>query len=702
MIHQIAEGLAISSFINRRSLIIMKAVTLLGSISLAVLVLLTASLLAQDKQNKSIDPTNFDLTASPNVDFFKFSEGGWISNNPVPSDRNSWGSFDELRDKNQAAIRSILDEATKSADAKQGSNLQKVRDFYMTGMDSVSIEKKGVRPLQPEFDRIKEVKTAADLQKEIARIQTLNIGIPFNFGSTQDSKNTAMRIIGISQSGLSLPEKEYYTKTDEESKKIRDQFVEHVTKMFELLGDNHAKAQQEAKTILDFETQLANGSKTSTELRDPEGNYHKMTLEELGALTPNISWKTFLADCHVKNPSDFDVNQPDFMKQVNTMLTTVPVDAWKTYFRWQVVSYFAPVLNSAFVDESFQFNDHILNGTPAQRPRWRRVLGSLNGLLGEALGELYVQKYFPPEAKARAKEMIANLRSSLREHIQNLTWMSDETKQKAVIKLDAFAVKVGYPDKWRDYSSLKIDRESYVMNVLRANQFAYNYDINRIGKPTDRTEWGMTPQTVNAGYNPLENDITFPAGILQPPFFDPNADDAVNYGGIGGGIGHEMTHGFDDEGRQYDAVGNLKDWWTPEDTKKYTESASLMEQQLNEFVAVDTIHLKGKLMLGEAIADLGGLTIAYSAWQKSLQGKPAPEKIDGYTPEQRFFLGWAQVWRNNIRPQALKVRLNTDPHPPATFRVNAVFSDMPEFYNAFNVKDGDPMMKPADKRPKIW
>jgi predicted metalloendopeptidase len=472
--------------------------------------------------------------------------------------------------------------------------------------------------------------------------------------------------------------------------------------MFVLLGDDEATARNEAKVVLDFETQLANASKSPTELRDPESNYHKMTVAEVSALTPDIDWKKFFSNANIAKPTDVDVNQPEFMKQVNSMLTSVPVDAWKTYFRWQILSTFASSLSMPFVSESFDFNQHILNGTPAMRPRWRRVLSSLNGLLGEALGELYVQKYFPPEAKAHAKEMIANLRSSLREHILNLSWMSDETKQKAVTKLDAFGVKVGYPDKWRDYSKLEINRGPYVLNVLRAFQFAYNYDINKIGKPTDRTEWWMTPQTVNAGYSPLQNDITFPAGILQPPFFDPNADDAVNYGGIGGGIGHEMTHGFDDEGRQYDPDGNLKDWWTAEDARKYNESAALMEQQLNNYVVLDTAHLNGKLQLGEAIADLGGLTIAYAAWQKSLEGKPKPEKIDGYTPEQRFFLGWAQVWRNNIRPEALKVRLNVDPHPPAIFRVNAIFSDMPEFFQAYNIKDGDPMMSPADKRPKIW
>jgi putative endopeptidase len=500
---------------------------------------------------------------------------------------------------------------------------------------------------------------------------------------------------------LGLPERDYYFKGDADSKKIREQYKEHVAKMFVLLGDDEATAKSEADTVMSFETQLAAASMKREDMRDPEKVYHKMTLVETDALTPNFSWDDFFKSVGVSSTGAINVATPDFFKTFNTMVTSEPLSNWKTYFRWHLVNREATYLSSAFVEEDFNFHGKILSGQKEQRARWKRIVAVVDRGVGEALGQMYVAKYFTPEAKASAKAMINNLIQALSQKIANNAWMSDETRKQAKAKLDAFTVKVGYPDKWRDYSSLKIDRGSYVQNMLRIEQFDFNYDINKIGKPVDRTEWGMTPPTVNAYYDPSMNEIVFPAGILQPPFFDPNADDAVNYGGMGCVIGHEMSHGFDDEGRQFDGQGNLRDWWTSADSLKYSVQADRIRREFDSFVAIDSLHVNGKLTLGEDIGDFGGLTISYAALENDLKGKTV-EKIDGFTPEQRFFLSWAQVWRTNMSPQALKQLVRTNPHAPANFRVNGPLANMPEFYQAFDVKEGDPMWRPADERPKIW
>jgi putative endopeptidase len=657
--------------------------------------------MGQTKQTKPLDPANMDPTAKPGDDFYQYANGGWVKNNPIPSDQSAWGSFNELRDKNLYQLRSLLEDMAKQSEAPKGSNLQKVGDYFFSGMDSASIEAQGAKPLDEELKLIADIKDEMGRQKEITHLQMIGISIPFNFGSGQDFKKSTDVIAQLYQGGLGLPDRDYYTKTDESSQKIRDQYVEHIAKMFTLLGDDEATAKKGAATVLSFETQLANACLTRVELRDPEKSYHKMSMKGLSELTPNFMWSIFFQKVGLGKQDSINVGQPEFLKKMNAMLDSVPIDAWKTYFRWHLINQTGSLLSSAFVNEDFHFKGTVLNGQTENKPRWKRIVQATDGSLGEALGQLYVAKYFTPEAKAAAKKMIDNLKLALKDKINNLVWMSDVTKKQALKKLEAFGVKVGYPDKWRDYSKLEIDRGPFVLNVLKVSKFDFDFDVNKIGKPVDRTEWGMTPPTVNAYYNPLMNEIVFPAGILQPPFFDPNADDAVNYGGMGAVIGHEISHGFDDQGRKFDAEGNMKDWWTDEDGKKYVEQTKLLIDQYNSYVGVDTFHVNGNLTLGENIGDFGGLTIAYAAFKKATEGK-SQEKIDGFTPDQRFFLAWAQIWRINIKPQSAKLRLNVDPHSPGIARTIGPLSDMPEFYQAFGVKDGDKMMRPASQRPKIW
>jgi putative endopeptidase len=530
----------------------------------------------------------------------------------------------------------------------------------------------------------------------------MGVNVLFNFGSGQDDKNSTMVIANAYQGGLGLPDRDYYTKDDEASKKLRDAYVAHVTKVFGLLGASSEDAARHAKTVMAIETSLAKPARTRVELRDPQKNYNKMTAVELQKLMPDFKWDDYFKTLNVASPSAINVGQPEFFKAANTVFKTVSLDDWKTYLRWHLIRDTAPALSKNFVDENFDFYLKTLTGAQELKPRWKRVVTATDGELGEALGKLYVADHFPPEAKKRALEMVNNLKEALADRINAATWMDEKTRQEALKKLAAFTVKIGYPDKWRDYSALKIDRGPYVLNVLRGDQFETNRELKKIGQPVDRTEWGMSPPTVDAYYNPNLNEIVFPAGILQPPFFNPNADDAVNYGGIGAVIGHEMTHGFDDQGRQYDPVGNLRDWWTPAAAKAYTERSKAIVAQYAAYEPLPSLHINGELTQGENIADNGGLTIAYAAFQKALAKHPqgANKKIDGFTPDQRFFLAWAQIWRNNQRDEDLKLRLNTDPHSPGEFRCNGPLSNMPEFQKAFNLPDDSKMVR--KDRTAIW
>ncbi|HEX8476131.1 MAG TPA: M13 family metallopeptidase [Pyrinomonadaceae bacterium] len=658
--------------------------------------------LAQSGGHSGFDPARMDTTCQPCEDFYKYANGNWAKSNPIPPAYSSWGSFQILADKNRNALQLILEEAAKNTNARRGTNEQKIGAFYASCMDEAKIDAAGIKPLTQDLARIEKIRDVRGLQAEIAHMHRQSISVLFNFGSVPDFKNSTMVIANVSQGGLSLPNRDYYTKDDEKSRKTREEFVAYVTRMFQLLGDDAAKAAANAKTVMAFQTRLAEASLSPVQLRDPVARYNKMEVSKLNELAPDFGWSGYFAARGVGKLSEINVSQPTYFKTVNSMFASVPLADWKTYLRWQLINAAAPLLSSKFENEAFNFYGRTLTGAKEMQPRWKRCVNAVDNSLGEALGQVYVEKSFSADSKARMQEMVRNLITAFRSRLMKLEWMSDETRQQALAKLDAFKQKIGYPDKWRDYGTLDIERASYVENSRRAAMFEVSRNLNKIGKPVDRTEWGMTPPTVNAYYSSLFNEIAFPAGILQHPFFDPNADDAINYGAIGGVIGHEITHGFDDSGSQFDAAGNLRMWWTPDDRKKFDERAGCIVNQFSGYKVEEGLFMQGKLVQGESIADLGGLTVAYDAYQKSLEGKPRPANIDGFTPEQRFFLGWAQVWASNDRPEAERLRANTGPHPLPRFRVNGPLSNLPQFAAAFNCKQGDPMVRPANDRCQIW
>ena len=677
----------------------MKRVHLIFLATLAIAACLEAR--QSTEKMPALDPANMDHSVQPCVDFYHYANGTWLKRNPIPPEFSRWGSFQILAEKNTLVLRGILEEAARNTASPVGSNGQKIGDLYFTGMDTTTIEALGWKPIEADLRRIAAIKDVAGVQEELAWLHINGVGGVFGLFANQDQKNSTQMIAQLGQGGLGLPDRDYYVSEDPKLKQNREDYVAHVTAMFKLLGDDAKIARQSASTVLAFETRLAKASFTRVERRDPEKNYNKMTQAQLSALTPEFGWDKFFGAVGLQNPGDVIVGQPPFFKEVNAMLGDVPLNDWKTYLRWRVVSAAAPALSSAFVEENFRFNGTVLTGTKALQPRWKRISQVINGTMGEALGELYVARAFSPQAKVRANEMVKNLLASMREHIEGLDWMDETTRAAALKKLSTFSVKIGYPDKWRDYSGLTIDRSSYLGNLRRAAQFNVRYNLAKVGKPVDRTEWGMTPPTVNAYYSATRNEIVFPAGILQPPFFNADADDAVNYGGMGAVIGHEISHGFDDQGSKYDAEGNLKMWWTPETRKKFEERTALVVRQFDDYVAIDSLHVVGKLTLGENIGDFAGLSIAYSALEKTLAGQPK-KMIDGFTPEQRFFLAWAQIWRTNSTPEALRLQVRTDSHSPARFRTNGPLSNIPAFYEAFGCGDGSPMVRPQPVRPKIW
>jgi putative endopeptidase len=624
-----------------------------------------------------------------------------VQKNPIPADHSSWATFNQLHDKNEDLLRQILDEAAKDNSAQPGSNWQKIGDYYASCMDESQIESAGLQPVDPELQRIAGIKDEPELQAEIARLQREGANVAFEFGSEQDFKDSTQVIADAEQGGLGLPDRQYYRDNDDRSKQLRDQYVEHVTNMFKLMGDDPAKAAGEAKIVLDIETTLANASMDRAARRDPDNVYHKMALTQLGELTPHLSWDIYLKEVNAPAVSAMNIEQPDFFKALDEAFTSVPLDDWKTYLRWHLIHSAAPALSDKFVEENFDFYGKTLTGQKEMLPRWRRCVESTDRELGEALGQFYVQRNFPPEAKAQAIVMVKNLIAALHDDLLTLDWMSPATRQQAIKKLEAISLKIGYPDKWRDYSAFKVDRVSYVGNLLRGRTFEFQRDLAKIGRPVDRTEWDMTPPTVNAYYNPLMNEIVFPAGILQPPFFDPNGDPAINYGGMGAVIGHEMTHGFDDQGAKFDAQGNLKNWWTQEDLKNFKDRGDCIAKQFEAY-EYDGLHENGKLVEGESIADLGGLTISYAAFEKTLEGKPAPPAIDGFTAQQRFFLGFAQIWAGNYRPEYARLIIKTNEHPLGQFRTDGPLSNMPAFAKAFGCNAGSPMVRSDTLRCRIW
>jgi len=651
-------------------------------------------------QRKFIDPANMNMSVRPQDDFYEYANGAWLKATPIPATESRWGSFNELAEFNRTALKTILDDvSTKTYPA--GTINQKVSDFYVTAMDSAKAESLGFAPVKPRLDRIAAVKNYKELLAEIATEYSEGNGLVFSLYVGQDDKNSSVMVPKIGQSGLHLPDRDYYLKDDDRYKKIRASYETHIINSFKLIGASEAKAKNAANLIMTFEKQIAKASTPRAELRDPEKRYNKMTIEDLEKICPQMNWAEFLKKQNMIN-AYYIVGQPIFMKEVSNLLKNGTLDEWKTYITWDVLQSAMSYLSHDFVVENFNFSK-ALSGQKEIQPRWKTASSLTDRMLGEALGQIYVDKYFKPEAKQRLIGMIDNMAKVFEGRIKNSDWMSAETKTKALAKLGTFVRKIGYPDKWMDYTPLTIDRnKSYYANVMAAIQFQHDDMVSRLGKPIDRTRWGMTPPTVNAYYSPTMNEIVFPAGILQFPFYDPNADDACNYGGIGAVIGHEMTHGFDDQGRQYDLNGNLSGWWNDTDNQKFGVKADQVMQQYNAFTVLDTIHVNGKLTQGENLADFGGLSMAYEAYKTFSPQAKTNTKIDGFTGDQRLFLAWAQVWRTNIRPEAEAQQVVTDPHSPGRYRCNGPLKNMVEFYNAFDVKPGDKMYRADADRAKVW
>jgi putative endopeptidase len=662
-----------------------------------LLILLAAPVSAQ--QSKPIDPVNLDTTCAPCRDFFQYANGGWLKRASIPGDLPAWGAFNELQERNFDALRAVLDAAAADVRTTQDAERRKLGMFYGTCMDSARAEAAGAKPLAPDLARIAAVRDRRDIAGAIAHLHGVGVPAAFTFRSTQDAKNSSRVIAETYQGGLGLPDRDYYTRNDSASKALLSKYQAHVAEMFALAGRSKTAAASAARSVLSIETALARASMTPVEQRDPEAVYHLTTLADLGTAQPRLGWAGYFRAVGLTGIRELNVGQPAFVAALDSLVADVPLDSWRSYLEWQLLSSRAPTLSSRFVNESFRFNSTVLRGVKEMRPRWKRCLIRTDAAMGEILGKAYVAKHFTPEAKARALEMVGNIRAELRDRLGKLVWMTDTTKAKAYAKLDAIVNKIGYPDRWRDYSALRIEPVAFATNVSRASAFAFRRDMAKIGKPVDRNEWLLSPPTVNAYYNPPVNEIAFPAGIMQPPFFDPNADDAVNYGGMGAVIGHEITHGFDDQGRQYDAQGNLSGWWLPADEKAFNQRAAVVRDQFDSYVAIDTIKVNGTLTLGENIADLAGLTIAYGAYRRSLAGGEPP-KVDGFTGPQRFFLSWAQVWRGTYRPEYAKLLAQVDPHAPPALRANGPLSNMQAFAEAFSCKAGDPMVRMA--RAEIW
>jgi putative endopeptidase len=648
------------------------------------------------KSQPVLDVSSMDASVDPCTDFFAYSCGGWIKKNPIPPDQSSWSVYSKLEDDNKAKLREILESAATPAIDRDAA-MQKIGDYYAACMDEKAINLAAIKPLQPVLDQIQQLHSRRAIA-DIAAILVYNNAL-FRCRSDQDYKDSTQVIAEVDQGGLGLPDRDYYLKTDAESAELRKKYVAHLQKMFELLGDKPATAALEAQTVVRIETALAKGSLTRVERRDPQKLYHKMTVEQLAALSPSFRWKTYFAKVGLPSLEALNVETPDFFKALNTELLNETLASWKTYLRWHLINVNAPFLSSDFVNADFDFYGKTLQGAQELEPRWKRCVGYVDNDIGEALGQVYVEKNFSPEAKQRAQKMVKEIEDAMGQDIDLLSWMTPVTKQHALEKLHAVANKIGYPDKWRDYSALTIARDDEMGNVLRAREFEFHRQLAKIGKPVDRGEWEMTPPTVNAYYDPQLNDINFPAGVLQPPLFDVNSDAAPNFGDTGSTIGHELTHGFDDEGRQFDAQGNLRDWWTAEDAKAFEQRAGCISDQYSQYVVVDDIKINGKLTLGEDVADLGGVILAQMAWQEDTKGQ-ALEPIEGFTPEQRFFVAYGQSWCSNTRDETKRLWATVDPHSPDKYRANGVVSNLPEFQEAFHCKAGSPMVR--ENRCRVW
>ena len=652
-------------------------------------------------QKGGIQIANLDQTANPRNDFYQYACGGWMKANPLTDEYSRFGSFDQLAENNRSQIKSLIEDLAHQQ-SQQGSVAQKVGDLYNIAMDSAKLNADGVAPIKGYLEKIEALDNRAVLSECVAGMHRDGFGPFFGLYVGADDMNSSMNMAQLYQGGLSLGEREYYLDNDDHTKEIRAKFEEHVVKMFQLAGFTEEEARKAATDVMKVETRLAETTKSAVELRDPHANYNKITVAQLKKEVPGINWDAYFTTIGLKDLQEVNVGQMAEIKTVADLLTKENMDVLKSYLQWNVINTASSYLSDDFVAQNFDFYGKTLSGTKEMQPRWKRAVSSVNGVLGEAVGQMYTDKYFPAAAKERMVKLVSNLQKALGERIQGLEWMSAETKAKALEKLAAFHVKIGYPDKWKDYSSLEIKNDSYWENIVRSNHFDYDKMIAKAGKPVDKDEWLMTPQTVNAYYNPTTNEICFPAGILQYPFFDMNADDACNYGAIGVVIGHEMTHGFDDQGRQYDKDGNLKDWWTAEDAKNFQERAQVLVDYFSNIQVLPDLKANGELTLGENIADHGGLQVAYQALQKAMAENPLGNDENGFTPAQRFFLSYANVWAGNVRDEQIRLQTKSDPHSLGRWRVNAALPHIGMWYEAFDVKEGDALYLPVDQRASIW
>jgi endothelin-converting enzyme/putative endopeptidase len=664
------------------------------------LLLICASAVAQQTAQKGIETGDLDRKTDPCTDFFQYANGTWRANNPIPASMVRWSRRWEAGEVAKDQLKVILDEVAKKTDWPRGSAEQLIGDYYGSCMDEARINKAGLTPAQPLLSEIDAIKTPADVQKVLRHLHALSVFVPFGFGSLPDFHEPAKTIAAIGAGGLGLPDRDYYLKTEKRFQEAREKYLVHVTNMFKLAGYDEARSKAGANTVFEFEKKLAEASLDNVALRDPAATDHKTSFNDLKKMTPAFDWAAYFDTAKVSR-ADLNVNEPKFMQEFDRQLRVTPVAEWKTYLRWQLLHAAADSLSDPFVKENFAFYGEYLNGAKELKPRWKRCAEATDSLLGDALGKKYVEKYFPPAAKQRAQEMVQNILAAMHDTIVGLEWMGPETKKKALEKLSTFNPKIGYPDKWKDYSSIKLSRESYWANQEATVRWNVEEDRGLIGKPTDRGRWGMTPPTSNAYYNPLLNEIVFPAGILQPPAFNVESADAINYGGIGVVIGHEISHGFDDQGAQFDAVGRLNNWWTPDDLKRFQERTSCVVKQFDGYYIEPNIHHNGKLVLGESIGDLAGAKIAYLAFKKAQQQHPAPT-IDGFTPDQQFFIAWAQWRGDEIRPETQRTMIQGDPHPIAKYRVIGPLSNLPEFAQAFSCKSGSAMVRPAADRCEVW
>ncbi|MEQ8361309.1 MAG: M13 family metallopeptidase [Cyclobacteriaceae bacterium] len=655
--------------------------------------------------NEGLNVVNMDTTARPQDDLFQFANGGWLARTQIPADRGSWNSFSELYEHNNAILLEVLTEAANNPNYIEGTDQRKASDFYSIGIDSLLAEKTGVAVMKPVFDQIASITNHNTLQQYLVQQELEGGGAFFSFYVISDLKDSKTNAAYLGSGGLGLPERDYYLKTDDKSKETRVKYLEHVMKMLQLSGESIDQSKRSADKIVAIETQLAKATLTKEESRNPANLYNKRSVKQLQAVAPDVDWEKYFEGLGVELDSVI-VTEPEFIKECQKIFGSERWSDIQAYLKWTAIQGAAPYLNHAFVAESFEFNNKYLRGTETLRPRWKRVLSVTDNLLGDAIGQLYVDKAFPPEAKKKALEMVENIKLAMADRIKKLDWMTDSTKRMALKKLSTFTVKIGYPDEWKSYAGLLIDKSpessSYYQNVVNASQWAVRRNIQKLGKPVDKSEWQMTPQTVNAYYNPLFNEIVFPAGILQPPFYNYKADEAVNYGGIGAVIGHEISHGFDDSGSQFDAEGNMKNWWKDEDLKLFKQKGNSLASQFDTFEVLPEVFVQGEFTLGENIGDLGGVMVAYEGLQRFLRENGRPGLIDGYTPEQRFFISWATIWRSKDKEESLRTQVNTDPHAPNLFRTNGPVSNVKYFYEAFDLKPGDKLYREEKDRVEIW